>query len=133
MELPNFFKLYDFAQLVDPELWAEYECLRNLPFEELTAEDHAVAETQALEEAQKLGVKKGTAQFEKIQNNKLLVVWNRYHHKAEHIIAKEIPDAITAEINSGRAKITALDASDKEVELSKSHIARNRAGAWLIS
>jgi hypothetical protein len=124
MELPSFFKLYEFAQLVAPELWAEYERLRNLPFEELTVEDHAVAETQALEEAQKLGLEKGTAQFEKILDNKLLVIWNRYHHKAEHIIAEEIPDAITAEINSGRAKITALDASDKEVELSKSQITR---------
>ena len=124
IELLNFFKLYEFAQLVAPELWAEYERLRNLPFEELTAEDHAVAETQALEEAQKLGLEKGTAQFGKIRNDRLFVVWNRYHHKAEHLITKEIPDAITAEINSGRAKITALDASDKEVDLSKSQVVR---------
>jgi hypothetical protein len=124
IELLNFFKLYEFAQLVAPELWAEYERLRNLPFEELTAEDNAIAETEALEEIRKLGVEKGTAQFGKIRNDRLFVVWNRYHHKAEHLITKEIPDAITAEINSGRAKITALDASDKEVALSKSQIAR---------
>jgi hypothetical protein len=120
----NFFKLYEFAQLVAPDLWAEYECCRWFRFEDLTPEDYAVAETEAIEDAQKLGFERGTAQFEKIRKNKLLVAWHRYRHKAERIIAKEIPDAITAEINFGRVKITALDASNKEVEISKSQIAR---------
>jgi hypothetical protein len=120
----NFFTLYEFARLIAPDLWAEYERCRTLPFENLTAEDHAVAETEVIEDAQKLGIERGTAQFEKIWIDKALIAWNRYHHKAEYILAKEIPNAITAEINFGRAKITALDASNDEVELSKSQIAR---------